>query len=274
MWDSVRGLPHAVRNAVEWIAGVIVGTLPKRWWPTLDRYVPATDCAPVSAIVTILVAAAIGIPGFLHHATAQASANDQAILTAAADPRSREASRKLSDPDWGRMFVDVSAISLFTFIFVTPAGWASTYLGLSGTWRAIAAAVHDPFGDPILTGLDALLLRSVRRRRDRAARTRRESLEGSEVPDRIVSGAQVGLAGADLVIVASRRKLLWDVGTVVDTGEKWFRVTSIEERTIGPWLRTIYALNEHKDFEVFRRSVRYGLPVSFTPSDVSTRERG
>lgn len=261
MWHSVREFPHALLNALAWIVGVMAGTLPKRWWSTLDRYVPATDSAPVSAIVTILVAAAIGIPGFLHHATAQASANDQAILTAAADPRSREASRGFNDPDWGRMFVDISAMSLFTFIFVTPAGWASTYLGLSGTWRAIAAAVDDPFGDPILTGLDALLLRSVRRRRDRTARTRRDLLEGPEVPDRIVSGAQVGLAGADLVIVASRRKPVWDVGTVVDTGEKWFRVTSIEERTIGPWLRTIYALNEHKDFEVFRRSVRYDLPM-------------
>src|SRR5437867_12595716 len=109
MWNSVRAFPHALLSALAWIAGVIAGTLPKRWWPTLDRFVPATDSAAVSAIATILVAAAIGIPGFLRHAAAQASANDQAILTAAADPRSREASRGSGDRDWGRMFVDVSA---------------------------------------------------------------------------------------------------------------------------------------------------------------------
>jgi hypothetical protein len=261
MWNSIRDLLHALLNAVAWLAGIAAGNLPKRWWPGLDRYVPATDCAPIATIATIVIAAAIGVPGFLRHAADQASANNQAILDAAADPRNAKTAAALNERDWGRMFVDVNSLSLFTFIFLSPAGWASTYLGISGTWRAIAAAVDEPFGDPILTGVDALLVRGVRRRGDRVARTRRESLEGPEVPDRIVSGAPVGLAGADLVIVASRRKPLWDVGTVVDTGEKWFRVTSIEERTIGPWLRTIYALNEHKDFEVFRRSLRYDLPM-------------
>jgi len=261
MWKSVRGLPGAILDALAWIAGVVAGNLPKRWWPALDPYIPASDCARLSAIATILIAAAIGIPGFLDHASGQASAHNRAILRAATDPRSRKAAARLTDRDWGRMFVDVNALSLFTFILLTPAGLASTYLGISGTWRAIAAAVDEPFGDPILTGVDALVVNSVRRTSDTVARAKRVALEGPEVADRIMTGSQIGMAGAELVIVAARRKLSWDVGTVVDTGDKWFRVTSIEERTIGPWLRTLYRLTEHKDHEVFRRSVRYDLPM-------------
>ena len=258
MWASIRGLPGAVVTALAWMAGVLAGSLPKRWWSTFDRHVPATDCAPLAAILTILVAAAIGVPGFLNHAAAQASATDRALLDAANDPRSREITKNLTERDWGRMFVDVSALSLFTFILLTPAGWASTYLGISGTWRAIAAAVDDPFGDPILTGIDALGRRAVDHRRVRAVGARRESLEGPDVPDRIVAGTQLGL-DAELVIVCARRKTLWDVGTVIDTGDRWLRISSIEERTIGPWLRTLYALNEHKDGGVFRRTMPYDM---------------
>jgi hypothetical protein len=112
-----------------------------------------------------------------------------------------------------------------------------------------------------LTGVDALLLQGARTTRTRYARTRRETLEGPEIRDRVLRGTQVGIPGAQIVIIAARRKALWDVGTAVDTGERWFRVTAIEERTIGGWLRTLYALNEHKDFEAFRRCVKYEMPA-------------
>jgi hypothetical protein len=158
------------------------------------------------------------------------------------------------------MFVGASGLSVFTFIFLTPAGWVSTYLGISGTWRAIAAAVDDPFGDPILTGFDALLLRGRRRARAHVNRRRREALEGPEVPDRVVRGSRLGMPEAELAIISTRRKPSWDTGTVVDTGEQWYRVTSIEERTVGRWQRTVYALARHQDHEVFRRCVRYDLP--------------
>ena len=92
------------------------------------------------------------------------------------------------------------------------------------------------------------------------ARTRREMLEGPAVADRVVLGSHIGVAGAELVIVCARRKPLWDVGTVVDTGEQWFRVTSIEERTIGGRLRTLYGLTEHRDSGAIRRAVRYDMP--------------
>lgn len=104
------------------------------------------------------------------------------------------------------MFVHASSLSLFTFIFLTPAGWASTYLGISGTLRGIAAAIDDPFGDPILTGVDAILLHGARRSRAHLSRRQRESLEGPDVPDRVVRGSHIGIVAAELVIVSARRK--------------------------------------------------------------------
>jgi hypothetical protein len=261
MWPSVRNFPGALLSVVVWIAGVAGATLPKRWWPVLDEYIPVTDSASIAAILTILIAGVIGVPGFIDHATEQVALNNRAILVAAEDQASRPASAEtVNEKDWGRMLVGVSSLSIFTFIFLTPAGWTSTYLGISGTWRGIAAAVDDPFGDPILTGIDALVLGGMRRIRSDVARNRRETLEGPVVADRIVRGSHIGIAGAELVIVSARRKPLWDVGTVVDTGERWFRVSSIEERTIGGWLRTLYGLTEHRDSEAFRRPVRYEMP--------------
>ena len=261
MWKGVREFPPALVNTLAWIAGVAAASLPKRWWPILDPSVPVTDSASIASILTVLLAGVIGVPGFIEHTAQQVSLNNRAVLAeaqkAAAKP---EADETLSQRDWGRMFVGVSSLSLFTFIFLTPAGWASTYLGISGTWRAIAAAVDDPFGDPILTGVDTLLVRGARRAHSHAERRQRETLEGPDVPDRVVRGSHLGIAGAELVIVSARRKPSWDAGTVVDTGEGWYRVASIQERTIGGWLRTLYALSRHEDHEVFRRCVRYTMP--------------
>ena len=256
------GLARSILVLVEWAGGIVGASLPKRWWPALDAYVPASQSTLASAIVTVLAAGAIGIPGFISHTASQASLNNRATLMAAqreaAKPESQE---RFDERAWGRAIVGASSLSLFTFVLLTPAGWLSTYFGMSGTWRAIAAAVDDPFGDPVLTGLDALIVGGIVRARERRLRSRRESLEGPEVPDRIVPGSKVGMPGADLVVVSARRKAEWDKGTAVDTGDRWFRVTSIEERTIGGRLRTLYGLTEHHDLEVFRRCVRYELPA-------------
>lgn len=205
MWKIVREFPRALVSTLAWFAGVAAATLPKRWWPMLDPYVPVTDSAAIAAILTILLAGAIGVPGFIDHTTQQVSLNNRAVLAEAQKAAARpEAEETLSQRDWGRMFVGVSSLSLFTFIFLTPAGWASTYLGISGTWRAIAASVDDPFGDPILTGVDALLLRGARGARAQAERQQREALEGPQVPDRVVRGSHSGITGADLVTPGSR----------------------------------------------------------------------
>jgi hypothetical protein len=274
MWESVRNFPRALVCILAWLAGVVAATLPKRWWPMLDSYIPATDSASIAAVLTILVAGAIGVPGFIDHTTQQVSLNNRAVLAEAQKAAARpEGEETLSQRDWGRMFVGVSSLSLLTFIFLTPAGWASTYLGISGTWRAIAAAVDDPFGDPILTAVDSLLLRGARVAQAHAVRQQREACEGSEVPDRVVRGSHLGIASAELVIIAARRKASWDAGTVVDTGEGWYRVESIEERTLGGCLRTLYGLSRHRDHEAFRRCVRYKMP-SYLESRTGGDEKG
>ena len=68
------------------------------------------------------------------------------------------------------------------------------------------------------------------------------------------------MRGVDLVIVASRVKPGWNKGTVVMSATKAYRVGTVEERTIAGRLRTLYPLTEHKDLEVFRRTVHYDLP--------------
>jgi hypothetical protein len=252
----MKGFLEFVAGGVRRIVAIGAAFLPARWWPALEDHVPVSSSALVAAIVTIVAAAAIGIPGFLHHVEEVVSGNNAAIIDLASRPDVKPA----SDRDWGQMIVMGGGLALFTFMLTTPAGWLSTYLAISGVWRAMGCIVDHSFGDPILTALDAALHRGVRRRRERGLRKQREALEGPEVADRLVSAAQAGIDGADLVIVASRVKPQWDKGTVLMTGEGEYRIVSIEERTIAGRLRTFYALRAHADLEAFRRTVQYDLP--------------
>jgi hypothetical protein len=236
------------------LAGMMAAMLPSRWWPTLDFYVPTTSSALGAALVTFLAGAAIGIPGFLAYATEQASLHTDLMLEMAVRPD------KSGDAVTTAMPVAINAFALLNFLVLTPAGWATSYLGATGLFRSAGAVLDDPRGDLILTILDALCVTGLRSRRERNARTRREELEGPEGPDRVVHGAAAGIPNADLVIVASRRKEGWDAGTVVLTEGATYRVGQILERTIAGRLRTLYPLTEHKDLEVFRRTVRYELP--------------
>jgi hypothetical protein len=229
---------------------VVCAMLPRRYWPSLDERFPVSDAAGAAGVLTILTAAAIGVPGFLQHAQSQSDAHAAAFASVFGTPDAVANRRFLSG---------VNGLSLFTFLLLTPAGWATTYLGLSGVVRAAGAWLDDPHGDFLLTLADAALTRRWRDRQARRSRDAREALEGPEVPDRVVPGAQVGMPGAELVIVASRQKPGWDTGTVILTDGPSYRVGHIVERTIHGRLRTLYPLTEHKDFEVFRRTVRYDL---------------
>jgi hypothetical protein len=248
------GLLDYAGDVARRIAGVAAAMLPARVWPALDLHVPATSSAFAAGLLTLFAGAAIGIPGFLHHATAQASLNTNAMLEAAVRP-------DIADDDvTTAMPVAATSLSLFTFLLLTPAGWATTYLGLTGLVRTVGAAFDDPRGDLILGILDTAWRRTTGAVHDHRTRAHRERLEGPVVPDRIVPGPRVGLADSDLVIVASRLKEGWDVGTVVLTDGATYRVGPIVERIIAGRLRTLYPLTEHKDLEVFRRAVRYELP--------------
>ena len=234
-------------EALRRVAGVGAAMLPKRWWDTLDLYVPASDSALISGILTFMAGAGLGIVSFISHATGWAAETNRLVL----------GSPDLALSGAGSISM---LLAFFTFLFFTPWGWATLYLTFSGFIRAGAAAFSESFGDPLLTGLDAMAVGTTRRVRVSRARARRETLEGPEVADRIVPGSKLGMPGVDFVIVASRVKPDWNKGTVVISASKTYRVGAIEERTIAGRLRTLYPLTEHKDLEVFRRTVRYDLP--------------
>ena len=229
---------------------MVASLLPARLWPRLPAAFSMTTAACVCGLVTLFAGAAVGIPGFLAHATANSSI---ALDKAVAHMYKTEVYR-------GDLVIGFSGLSIFTFLFLTPKGWLTLYLTIGGAVRAAAAWFDDPFGDPVLTGVDEVLWRVASRRRERRARATREALEGPEMPDRLVSPASAGLTGCDLVIVSSRRKAGWDRGVAVFTDDGCYRVGDPVEQTVGGRLRTLYPLSAHNDLEAIRRSVRYQLP--------------
>lgn len=238
--------------------GVAAAFLPSRRWGSLERRVPVASSALVSGIVTFVAGGLTGTFGFLRYAAAQASALDSATLEIATRQLAHPGGPEVSSTT--PMFVN--AIAPFAFAFFTPLGWLSLYLAISGAARAVAAVVDDPFGDPILTGADAVATAIATRRATRRADDRRRALEGPEIPDRAVSGQAAAIPGADIVIVSSREKEGWTAGLVVMTGEKWFRLGEPVQRTVEGHLRTLYPLTEHKDLEAARRRTWYELPRS------------
>jgi len=100
-------------------------------------------------MLTLLCGAAVGIPGFLEHAAANASLANAAMLA-----------EEVRNPNAGYnqgMAQGFAGISFFSFLLLTPKGWLTLYLAVSGAVRAAGSWFDDPIGDPILTGVDHLL---------------------------------------------------------------------------------------------------------------------
>jgi hypothetical protein len=232
------------------VVAMVAALLPHRLWRRLPWWLPLDEAAFLSGIATVMLAAAIGIPGFLTHAAATTSLANDTMITA-------EIQRKM---DYNRGMVQgFAGLSIFTFV-LTPVGLLTLYLAGSGVLRAAAGWFGDPVGDPILTGVDTLLFGVHARGRERLAQAARETLEGPEVGDRVVTSAAAGIPDCDLVIVSARRKPGWDFGLVVFTQTAVYRLGEPVERTIAGRLRTLYPLTEHRDLEAIRRSVHYDLP--------------
>ena len=100
--------------------------------------------------------------------------------------------------------------------------------------RVAANIAEEPLGDILLTMLDAGWVRIEHGGRAATEHQLRALFEGPAVADVLCTGAQIGIDGAELVVVAARRKADWRVGTAVIVGpeEEWFRIASIEERTM------------------------------------------
>ncbi len=233
------------------IAGIAAAIFPTRFWPSLEARVPVRSSAVLSGLLTFALGALIGIPSYLAYAEAAADLDIDVLLASAGWPaRAHPGAAPL---------VGLSDAAWLTFVILTPQGWISTYLVVTGVFRAIAAALDDPIGDPLLTGISTGWCGMRDRRRARQHAEARLALEGPEVPDRIVTGPQAGFPSCDLVIVSSRVKEGWTAGTVVDTGEVFYRIGDPIERTIAGRLRTLYPLTRHPGVEAIRRSVRYEI---------------
>ena len=231
------------------VLAVPAAVLPWRHWRRLSA-LPIEQAATVSGIVTAVTGLALGGRWFMAYAwsVADVSADAAVILTKRAIPLTRA------------QVGSFSALSIFAFILLTPLGWLATYLVVSGVWRAIAGWAEDPFGDPLLTGADAVLRRGWHGARASRARRAREREEGAEVPDRLYTGEWAGLPGADFVVVASRPKPDWTRGTFVITPDRWYTLGEPFEMRLAGRLRTVYPLTAQKTPEVLRKGVAYELP--------------
>lgn len=241
---------HALAALPAWLLAMACAVMPYRLWQRLPFHVPMNAAAFLSGLVFLFAGAAVGIPGFFEHAHANAGLG---IDRALEHMHKTEVYR-------GDLVIGFSGLSIFTFLLLTPKGWATLYLTVTGGLRAGAAWFDDPLGDPLLTGIDYALVGGRGKRRTAKARQAREAQEGPEVPDRVVTATAAGLGACDVVVVASRRKDGWERGVTVLTPDAAYRIGEPVERVVAGRLRTLYPLTTHADLEAIRKAVHYELP--------------
>ncbi len=251
----MNSIPYALLALGRGLAALLGAFLPRRRWHSLSG-LPIEPLAPVSGLMTLAAGVIVGVGGFLQFAWRAAGGIVDTTVQIAARQVRHEAAGEITT----FAMQGVSALSVVAFLFFTPLGLFAMYLVVSGFVRAAAAWVDDPVGDPILTGLDALAMRSADRARETHARRLREREEGPEVPDRLLPADAANLAAFDYVVVSSRRKPDWTAGTFVITSERWYRLGEAFEVRLPDGLRTVYPLKELKDGSVLRRGVACELP--------------
>lgn len=222
-----------MRAALDVLAALLAGVLPRRHWPRLD--LPIADWAVLSGMVTLFAGCAWGITGFF-----------------AEMARTLESAFFVPSP--------YMMVAYLGYVFFTPRGLFSLYLVGSGLARAVSGWIDEPFGDPLLTGLDHAIHRSRTSAAASSAQRARTSAEGADEPDRRYPGAWADLPGVDFVIVAARRKPEWTAGTFVVTSDGWFTLGQPFDRPMPQGVRTVYPLSALTTMDVMRRGVAYELP--------------
>lgn len=223
-----------VRAWLDLLLALPFAFLPKRRWD--DWNLPIPNVVLPSSLLTLLGGAALGIEGFFSYMGAS-----------------------LTIAEWTPPPLMLPAF--FGYVFFTPQGLFSLYLAISGLLRSIAWYVDEPFGDPILTGIDSLISGTRRSHRAKSERTARERLERADEPDRLHDGAWAGVPGATFVVVAARRKPGWTKGTWIITNDGWFTLGEPFDRPTPNGLRTIYPLTlQTTTLDVLRKGVSYELP--------------
>jgi hypothetical protein len=257
------------RDIVGGALAVLVALLPRRVWPRFPA-LPVRKAAAPSAILTIVLAAIVGLGGFL--AFSERISRETATLILKAGEAQLQG-KVPNDPAVSVAPIGIAALTPFAFLF-TPIGMLAAYMALSGLVRAATCVVDDAIGDPILSGIDALVQRVSGNARQARRRRERERAEGAEAPDRLYPADWARLPDADFVVVASRRKPDWDKGTFVITSDKWYVIGEPFDMQLPDGLRTIYPLKEHTTRDVMRRGVNYELPPLRTRKGIQQGDSG
>lgn len=241
---------------VRLLAGLAAATLPRRLWNEWEGRIPVAAMALPAALLAVFLGFGLGIPSFLRYAQRLGTATGDMVIAASEQVNTGSAPSTAPAYAWFSIMLALPA-----FAFFTPMGLASTYLVVSGTARALCWSADDPIGDPLLTGLDAVVRRSRAeslRRRTTAARNARE---GAPVPDALVTGRALGVPEAEYVVIASRQKPGWDKGVFVLTAGRRFKLGEPLDRRFPDGLRALYPLVEAPAAEATRRAVSYVLPA-------------
>jgi hypothetical protein len=229
--------------------------LPKRHWQSID--LPVANVTAASSMLTLLIGIFVGIRGYYSFLLILRSSGAASILEIA----KLQVAGKL--PETAEVSAVPSALyatAPIAFALFTPLGLLATYLVVSGFARSVASYTGEPFGDPILTGIDTLARRLFTTRQQRSVRVERARLEKVDEPDRRYDGEWAGLPDVEFVIVAARRKPGWTKGTWVITDDGWFVLGEPFDRPMPNGLRTVYPLKTQTTLEPVRKSVEYRLP--------------
>lgn len=224
---------RGVRSPFAALAALLVGAVPRRFWAAID--LPISQFATLGGILTLVAGCALGIAGYFAH---MAQVMESAFFVPSA----------------------YMMVGYFGYLFFTPRGLFSIYLVVSGLARAVSGWIDEPFGDPILTGVDSLIRRLRGTAVTRTTARERLAAEGANEPDRRYPAAWADLPVADFVIVAARRKAGWTPGTFVITDEGWFTLGQPFDRPTPNGVRTIYPLTALTTLEVLRKGVPYEMP--------------
>src|SRR5947208_2485520 len=109
-----------LRDGLAFLAAMVAALLPHRLWRSLPGSFPMETAAFAAGLATFFAGAAVGIPGFLEHATANTSL--------ALESQIAEATRNPNAGYSQGLAQGFAGLSLFTFLLLTPKGWLTTYL--------------------------------------------------------------------------------------------------------------------------------------------------
>jgi hypothetical protein len=232
---------------MRFVVGILATFLPVRFWTRVNaRGIPVYPV--LSPLIGLAVGIVVGVPYVYRHLVVSAS-NAQRMVAIAGSSDEQTA------------VATAQTFSLFAAVGVvlTPGGFLVVWLTVSSAVRLLGAYFGDPFGDPLLTLVDEALQGLRRRATAAMSAMRTRARYGPEEIDHVMDAGAYGVAGADVVVIASRPKREWAAGTVVLSPDGYYTVLQPFEVTVEGHQRIGYPLVRKRDFEIVRKASRYDL---------------